>query len=97
MTCNDQAIMTAEEVTALMNGQKKYKEKVEFLNFHLDLSKIDVNFTINVLKTILRECSQYKYTNGCEPLYRSLHHSIARLLAMLEVERDSSLLSSLPK
>lgn len=88
-------MMSASEIYELKKAQSEQQKDSEFLGHNLEIGKYDIHFAINILKTILIECQAFKMNS--EPLYRTLDHSIKRLLAMLEVERDQMSLSKLHK
>lgn len=84
MTRDNKEIMSGEQVKQMFESREG--KVIPFLEHNLNIDKYDINFVINVLKTILRECDRHKINP--KDLHISLSQSVKRLLAMLEVERD---------
>lgn len=62
----------------------------EFLRYTLPKGRYDINYSIQLLSIILEKCEQEKMSP--RDLQFSLCHSIKKLLAMLEVERNDMIL-----
>lgn len=90
---NNNIYMSQSEIETLKNNNEV--SCFDFMQSKLKMGRYDINYTIAILKIIVSYLELHKYTTH-EALF-GLHDSCKRLLAKLEVERDSFILQALNK
>lgn len=76
-------------IYGIVSGDTPVLEEAEekFRKLYIDKCNYNINYTINCLKQILAIVEQYKFSPRDLPI--TLKHSIEKMLAYLEVERDN--------